>query len=244
MKDKIDHTSNIPLHIQAEGLLRRMIASAEFQQDKLIPNEVELSDTLGISRNTLRQAINKLVFEGLLIRKKGVGTKIADKKIIIDKSQWDVFLNETNKFGEILIDLHLNIIDDAADDIISQLFSIPLDKKIIKLERICGVRNEPEVITYSWFHPRLKITGKEDFSKPIYEIFEKQYSIKVVLFKDEISANFPKKKIAEKLDISKKDLVLIRKRSVFDEHDKILEFSMSYFRADRFVYKIDIKRPQ
>ena len=86
---KLDHNSDKPLHIQAEEILRRLIESEEYKNGKLFPNEVELSEQLHISRNTLRQAINKLVFEGLLVRKKGYGTtqiyaKVTDDKISAD----------------------------------------------------------------------------------------------------------------------------------------------------------------
>ena len=53
---KIDHSSDKPLHIQAEEILRRLIESEEYKNGKLFPNEVELSEQLHISRNTLRQA--------------------------------------------------------------------------------------------------------------------------------------------------------------------------------------------
>lgn len=67
---KIDHDSNKPLHLQAEEILRNLIDSEEYKNGKFLPNEVELSQTLNISRNTLRQAINKLVFEGCWYVKK------------------------------------------------------------------------------------------------------------------------------------------------------------------------------
>ena len=79
---QIDHSSNKPLHLQAEEILRRLIESEEYKNGKLLPNEVELSEQLKISRNTLRQAINTLVFEGLLTRKQGVGTKVSRKSIV------------------------------------------------------------------------------------------------------------------------------------------------------------------
>ena len=66
---KLDHKSNIPLHVQAEHLLRKLIESDDYKNGKYLPNEIELSKQLGISRNTLRQSINKLVFEGLLVRR-------------------------------------------------------------------------------------------------------------------------------------------------------------------------------
>lgn len=66
--------------MQAEEILRKLIESEEYKNGKFLPNEVDLSERLNISRNTLRQAINKLVFEGLLIRKKRCWHKSCSKR--------------------------------------------------------------------------------------------------------------------------------------------------------------------
>lgn len=79
---KIDPNSSKPLHLQAEEILRRLIEENDYKNGKLLPSETDMSKQLNISRNTLRQAINKLVIEGLLIRKKGVGTKVTKKGIV------------------------------------------------------------------------------------------------------------------------------------------------------------------
>ena len=91
---KLDHSSNIPLHKQAEDLLRTMIQQEEYKSGKLLPNEVELSKSLNISRNTLRQAINKLVFEGLLVRKPGYGTCVAPQDVMSNARNWMSFSQE------------------------------------------------------------------------------------------------------------------------------------------------------
>ena len=77
---KVDHSSPVPLHIQVEGLLRDLIERPAYQNGKLLPKEVDLAKRLGISRNTIRQATNKLEHENLLSRKKGVGTRAVKKK--------------------------------------------------------------------------------------------------------------------------------------------------------------------
>lgn len=77
---ELNHKSNKPLHLQAEEVLRTLIDSEEYKSGKYLPNEIELSQKLNISRNTLRQAINKLVFEGLLIRKKRSRYKSSTKR--------------------------------------------------------------------------------------------------------------------------------------------------------------------
>ncbi|MGY0041288.1 GntR family transcriptional regulator [Pedobacter sp. NJ-S-72] len=70
MNISIDHKSHVPLHIQAELLLRELIKDPAYQAGKLLPNEVDLAKKLAISRTTLRQALNKLVYEELLVEKK------------------------------------------------------------------------------------------------------------------------------------------------------------------------------
>ena len=91
---QLDPTSTKPLHIQAEEILRKMILEDEYKDGKLLPNEVDLSKQLNISRNTLRQAINKLVFEGLLVRKKGYGTTVAMQKVMSNAKKWKRFSQE------------------------------------------------------------------------------------------------------------------------------------------------------
>jgi len=46
----------IPLHKQAEKYLRNLIEQEEYKNGKMLPNEIELSEQLNMSRNTLRQA--------------------------------------------------------------------------------------------------------------------------------------------------------------------------------------------
>ena len=94
MKLRLDPNSTQPLHQQAEELLRTMIQQEEYKKGKLMPNEVELSKELNISRNTLRQAINRLVFEGLLIRKKGYGTTVAPQNVMSNARNWMSFSQE------------------------------------------------------------------------------------------------------------------------------------------------------
>ena len=87
MKFFINHKSPVPLHIQPEELLRNLIKDPQYST-KLLPNEVDMAKQLAISRTTLRHALNKLVYEGLLIRKKGIGTKVAEVSGSSKSNNW------------------------------------------------------------------------------------------------------------------------------------------------------------
>lgn len=91
---KLDHASSKPLHVQAEEILRKLIESEEYKNGKFLPNEVDLSERLNISRNTLRQAINKLVFEGLLIRKKVLARKLLKRHSRRSKKLVELFTRD------------------------------------------------------------------------------------------------------------------------------------------------------
>src|ERR1700745_1052930 len=95
----IDHKSVLPLHLQVEEILRKLINQPEYQNGKLLPNEVSIAKKLGISRNTVRQATNKLVYERLLIRKKGVGTTVAKNAITTKLNKWTSFTHEMDEKG-------------------------------------------------------------------------------------------------------------------------------------------------
>jgi GntR family transcriptional regulator len=242
MNYKIDHKSAFPLHIQVENLLRDMIKDPEFANGKFLPTEVDLAKLLGISRNTLRQAANKLVYEGLLTRKKGIGTKVASVSVNTKLRNWLSFTQEMKAMGIEITNYELTISWIEAEQEYVDFFRIPLKKKILKLERLRGRAEGPFVYSVSYFHPRIGLTGKEDFSKPLYEILEKNCATVAKLSKEEISAIAANEFLAKKLRLHHKDPILKRKRYVYDPGERPIEYNISYYRADSFVYSVESER--
>jgi GntR family transcriptional regulator len=238
----IDHKSAVPLHAQVETLLRDLISSEEYQNGKFLPNEVNLAKQLGISRNTVRQATNKLVYEGLLIRKKGVGTRVADQSVDTRINNWLSFTQEMQSKGIKIRNYEITTEWVEADEELAAFFRIPEGKKILKMVRLRGRVEYPFVYFISYFHPMVGLTGNEDFSRPLYEILEKDYSVVAKLSKEEISARAADKLMAQKLNINTGDAILKRKRFVFDPGGRPIEYNIGYYRADSFVYTIESER--
>lgn len=242
MKLEINHKSSIPLHQQAEDLLRKMIEKEEFKNGKLLPNEVELSKQLGISRNTLRQAINKLVFEGALVRKKGVGTKVQRKGVVGGVKNWLSFSQEMKMLGIEVRNFELHLSYKKANDEILNFFDINSSTRCLVLERVRGRQEYPFVYFISYFNPSIDLNSESNFVKPLYELLEKDHNIIVKTSKEEISASLAGDFIAEKLDIKPNDPILIRKRFVYDINDMPIEYNIGYYRADSFTYTIEAER--
>jgi GntR family transcriptional regulator len=242
MKFTIDHKSIVPLHAQVEELIRKMAVKPEYKNGKLLPNEIDLAKQLGISRNTVRQATNKLVYEGVLIRKKGVGTWFADSSVNTRIRNWLSFSQEMKSKGIQIINYEINAEWIIPDPGVADFFGIPKNNKILKMERLRGREDGPFVFFISYFHPRIGLTGKEDFTRPLYEILEKDYSVVVKISKEELSALSADKILAKKLGIKPGDPILKRKRLVYDPGSRPVEYNIGYYRADSFVYTIESER--
>jgi GntR family transcriptional regulator len=242
MELKIDHNSPLPLHAQVEILLRKMIELPEYKNGGFLPKEVDLAKRLGISRNTLRQATNKLEYEGLLIRKKGIGTKVAEKGITTNLDNWQSFTQEMTDKG---VDF-INFLSEAkwvkANEKIASFFNIQVGEKILCLSRLRGLLDGPFVYFESYFHPRIGLTGNEDFKKPLYSILENEYHVVPSISKEEIKARLASKITADRLQIKQGDPVLVRERFVSDPGDRPLEYNIGFYIAEKFTYSITITR--
>jgi GntR family transcriptional regulator len=239
---EIDHRSALPLHVQVEEMLRKMIEKPEYQNGKLLPNEINLAKRLGISRSTVRQATNKLVYEQLLVRKKGVGTKVAKNNITTKLDKWTSFTHEMDEKGMIFKNYSIKVSMVIPDKEIQQLFHINDGVKVLKMERLKGPESGPIVHFVSYFHPRTGLTVNDDFSKPLYETLERDHHIIASVSKEGISAILANPRISKLLNVKVGDPILFRKRVVCDPGDRPFEYNLGYYRADRFTYTIDIER--
>ena len=242
MKIQINHKSKLPLHFQVEELLRKMLVAPEFKSGALFPKEVELANRLGVSRNTIRQATNKLQHEGLIIRKKGVGTKTADKKpLATGLDHWYSFTQEMKEKGIHVINMELKVEWVFAEKKITDFFGIANNKKVLKLSKLKGTQGDSIVYFESYFHPRVGVNENDDFDIPLYPMLERKYGIVVVRSAENISAMLAGD-IGKKLKIAASKPVLFRERFVFDVGERPIEYNIGYYRSDKFIYSIDIKK--
>jgi GntR family transcriptional regulator len=242
MELRISHNSGIPLHVQVEGLLRELIKSPKYQNGTLLPKEVDIARLLGISRNTVRQGIGTLVNDGLLERRKGVGTKVAVPSISTKLESWLSFTQEMNNRGIAFTNFEVKAEKVAANREVAAALEIKENVEVIKLSRLRGDNDGPFVQFISWFHPRIGLSEHEDYSRPLYELLETDYSTIVALSKEVIQAIAAHDSIAEKLRIDRSDPVLKRIRKVYDPGKRPVEFCIGYYHAEKFSYSIDILR--
>jgi len=77
----VDRSSPVPLYFQLSQQLETAIEKGKLAPGSLLGNEIELAQRLGLSRPTVRQAIQSLVDKGLLVRRRGVGTQVVHSQV-------------------------------------------------------------------------------------------------------------------------------------------------------------------
>lgn len=238
---QLDHSAALPLRAQVEGLLRDLLRRKEYQDGALLPDEVKLARQLGVSRGTVRAGISKLVFEGLIERKAGVGTRVSNQHLESGIRAWRSFTREMASKGIKVENFHLEYrLVTAARDAARALQVA--DAEVWRLERIRGWDGKPVLSTSSWFHPRLCLNGTEDFTRPLYETLEAATGARPHHAREEFLAVRADAHRAKMLQVSRNTPLLLRRHTVFDVGNRPLEFSEVHYVSSRFALTLDLQR--
>lgn len=239
---RLDHRSAMPLHIQAGQLLRDLISHPEFQSGALLPDEVTLAARLGISRGTLRLAIGRLVHDGLLERRAGVGTRVRSQAVESGIAAWRSFSSEMARKGIHVENYREEFALAEANQAAARALQIKPQTKIWRLDRVRGWDGQPVLHSRSWFHPRLGLTGREEFSKPLYEVIEHETGAVAEKAREEFAAVAANATLAKSLDVNYGEPLLLRSHTVFDAGERLIEFAQVHYVSKRFSLTLEIRR--
>lgn len=238
----IDHRSAIPFRAQVEELLRGLIRQPEYQNGALLPDEVRLAAQLGISRGTVRTSITKLVHQGLLERKAGVGTRVSNRHAESGIMAWRSFSREMAAKG-IAVDnfkMEYQFAEVSADA--ARCLQLPKGSKVWRLDRVRGWNGKPVLHTISWFHSRLNLKGSEEFDKPLYELIETVSGTRPHHARETFSAVAADQRLSRLLDVPKGTSLLLRRHTVFDPGNRPFEYAEVRYVSSRFELTLDLSR--
>lgn len=254
-KYKLDKDNPIPLYYQLQNLLIEDMKNNNLKENDMLPNEIELSNMLGISRPTVRQALNNLVSKGYLLRIKGKGTFVTKPKITQEYTQFiESYNQEMKKKGFIPKTKVLEKRVINADEVIAEKLKIRLNAKVTKLKRLRYAShmkkdeiiydiNKPVVLTtvyspYDLF-PDLINYDYEVFS--LYEVLEKN-GLAVKRAIREIEAKNVDDDLAGILEIDEGAAVHIINSTGFLENGIPIEYTTSIYPGERNKFVVDIMR--
>ncbi len=239
----IDLASSSPLYIQLADYIEIKVKSGELKPGDQLITENQFCEILNISRTTVRLALNKLEKAGLIIRRRGRGSFISDKKLKRN-------INYMYSFTENVQDAGVNpssvVIFSgvvSSDERLSELFRLPEnDTRLFKLVRLrCG--DEVPLLLESSHIPYYLCEGIEhyDFTKSsLYKILETRFSLNFAHAVETIEAIYIDNESAQYLNCKAKTLGYHIERTSYLDSEFVFEFTQSITRADKTSFRLEL----
>ena len=229
-----------PLYEQLANMLRYRIEN-EMDPDDPLPSERELSDSYGLSRTTVRLALQELEHMGLIYRQRGRGTFVADvSERATDLMGGYSFTDQQRQLGRVPKTTILEFDSIEANKFLAQHMHVILGEKLFRIKRLRSADNVPMMleVTYLPVSQFFSLTAHDVEQKSLYQIFEEDYNVKIGVAEEEFKASIARSDDATLLQISEGSPVLSLTRTTFNDRNIIVEFTLSVARADQFRYKI------
>lgn len=231
-----------PRYIQiAERLLER-IESGELIPGDQLPSERDLSDTLNVSRMTLRAALRILEQQGLLVRQQGAGTYIAQPKIERQAGKLISFTRNMQRRGYKTGAKVILFEQRPAKASIAKKLHIPTATPVHYFQRLRLINREP-LLLEKFTIPVARFPGldKHDLvNRSIYEIMEMEYSISVSHAQQSLEPVVATEYEAALLTVEPGAPLMLERRVTFDQQGRPIEWGEDLYRGDRFRFITEI----
>jgi GntR family transcriptional regulator len=234
----IDPNNPLPLYYQVYQDLKRMITSERFCTGDQMPPELELCQAYGVGRQTVRQAIARLVDENLVERFAGRGTFILPRnnptKFYLDRSF-------TKQMAEMNMHAHskvlrqsLGVIDETAPGV----FRKSLGSQYLWVMRLRFGDNQPiGVQTTIILLNHCPGIEKFDFNQAsLYQILSTEYHLEIVEISHIVSAIAASNIYADLLQTAPGEPLLLVRSVAYLSNGEPVEATTSHYRADRYEF--------
>jgi GntR family transcriptional regulator len=239
----LNTNSPIPLYFQLQEILRKKILRGQFKPGELIPTEKELQEKYGVSRITVRNAINGLVIENLLTKKQGRGTIVPLQPMLEDGNpKLQSFTEKMAKQGVKISSKVLDVLRIPATERITEHLRKNAGEEIIYLKRLRMVDEEPIALFENYICTSTGVNENDDFNGSIYSLFEEKNDIKISCAERTIEAGIVRSEDAQLLGIAEGDPILIISYITYDSGNNPIEYAEGIYRADRYKYSIRLQR--
>jgi DNA-binding GntR family transcriptional regulator len=235
----LDRGSSLPLYFQLSTLLEQSIMDGRLAPGDRVENEISMCERIGLSRPTVRRAIEELVDKGLLVRRRGLGTQVVHGRVTRGVELTSLF-DDLVRAGKRPSTKILELSKVPASALVASQLGVAVGDEVVYLHRIRGAGNTPVAVMENWIHPKyLELTETELESTGLYEwLRAKGASIQVA--KQKIGARRATADEAKVLDIDKNGPLLTMDRTAFDNTGVALEYGHHCYRPDLYSFEFTI----
>ena len=241
---KVKRESQDPIYRQIADILRRRIEVGELKVGMPIPAESELIRTLKVSRVTVRQSVDLLVSEGLVVRKQGKGTFVCAPKI---RESLQYLRGLAELLAERGRDQSMEVLSYdfiAADEKIARALTVPTGSDVLQIKRRHCLKGVPIALAHIYLRKEFALGIRKDemSSVPIYTLLNRKFQIQIKRATEVIRAAAADTDTAKLLGISRGMPLLVVDRITYSTAEEPVEYIIFRHRHDSYEITVELQR--
>lgn len=236
--------SQLAQYEQIAAQLRKEINEQKFEPGDKLPSEKRLCDYFGVSRVTVRHALQILETSGLIYRRQGLGAFVSEEKFKQALVQLTDFSEDMRRAGFMSSSKLISLKKVSAIEEVNAILDLKSDSPLIKVERVRLANNKPIAVDETWLPASYgQLLFDEDLTtKTIYQVLEEKYDIPIIAGRYKITATKATPFIAKHLYMDVGEPVLeIDRCSKTTGHKKIY-FQKRYNNPHFISYDLELSR--
>ncbi len=238
---QLDRESPVPLWFQIAELLREAIEAGAVKPGERLDNEIEISARLGVSRPTVRQAIQALVQKDLVVRRRGVGTIVAQRRIKRPVALTSLH-DDLESAGRHPVTEVLSLEETAAGEELAGLLGIERDDRVLRVERLRSAEGAPLALMDNTI-PTSVLAAPIDKAAleahGLYELLRNQ-GVRLQSAHEVIAARTATQREARLLQANRNATVLTMARTAADAAGAVVELGRHTYLANRYSFEINL----
>jgi GntR family transcriptional regulator len=226
----------VPLYHQLSEQLSAAIGDGRLQPGDPFENEIALAERLQLSRPTVRRAIQEMVDHGLLVRRRGLGTTVANRKVH-RRAELTSLFDDLAREGRAP---HTKVLhhDIREDEVAAAALDLPPHTPMLSTVRLRFAGDSPLAILHNWLPPAYSDISAEELEATGLYAALRARGVRPVVARQTIGARMPTPTERRSLRLRSGQPVLTMTRLAFDAGGSAIEYGDHCYRAED--YSIDI----
>ncbi|GAA2248497.1 transcriptional regulator [Streptomyces ruber] len=235
----VDRNSPVPLYFQLSQQLEAAIERGALTPGSLLGNEIELAGRLGLSRPTVRQAIQSLVDKGLLVRRRGVGTQVVHSQVKRPLELSSLYDDLEAAGQRPATRVLANTVVPATAEVAAAL-GVGEGGEVRRVERLRLAHGEPMAYLCNVLPVGLLDLESGQLEETGLYRLMRAAGITLHSARQAVGARAATRAEAERLDEPEGAPLLTMERTTFDDTGRAVEFATNVYRASRYSFEFQL----
>ncbi|KHK97818.1 GntR family transcriptional regulator [Microbacterium mangrovi] len=232
----LDRTGPVPIYFQISSRLEAAIHDGAIPAGARLENEISIGQRLGVSRPTVRRAIQELVDKGLLVRRRGIGTQVVQGQVTRQVELTSLYEDLTSAHhspGTVVLTHEIV----PATDQVAEALGVAAGTAVVYLRRQRTTDGVPVAVLENYLPAEFsEISTDQLRERGLYQILRAR-GVAIQIAKQRIGARRAAGDESDLLDIDKGGPVLTMERVAYDNSGRAIEFGHHCYRPDLYSFE-------